>query len=61
MFLRMVGEYGSRIFSFVHNDFSLLNQSLNRFPNKPWLFIVSRTSFLEEGEIARIEQFLLFP
>ena len=38
---------------------------LNPFPNKPWFLLVSSTSVLEntvdKGEIARNEQFLLFP
>ena len=37
---------------------------LNRFPNKPWFLCVYRASLLKtlgKGEIARNEQFLLFP
>ena len=37
----------------------------NPFPNKPWFLHVCSTSFFEttvgKGEIARYEQFLLFP
>ena len=42
-----------------------LVHTLNPFPNKPWFSRVSSTSLFEntvgKGEIARNEQFLLFP
>ena len=53
-------------------DFLVRNQSVanfsatcNPFPNKPWFLLVSKNKSFEntvgKGEIARNEQFLLFP
>ena len=50
-----------RSFSMI---FSLPKLTVNPFPNKPWFLRVCRTSLLKtlgKGEIARSEQFLLFP
>ena len=38
--------------------------TLNPFPNKPWFYVLQYKSFentVGKGEIARDEQFLLFP
>ena len=54
-------------FTFFHNVFYAICilKSFNSLPNKPWFFTclqyMSIENTMEKGEIARNEQFLLFP
>ena len=64
------------VFNFIFNSISVISQwpvhlsmlswsSFNPFPNRPWFLRVCSTGLLKntvgKGEIARNEQFLLFP